>query len=62
MKKTYISPKTCVITTQLGEGLLADASNNAIAIDPNKTVTGNDDIGVKSSGPSYNVWSDDWSE
>jgi len=61
MKKTYISPKTCVITTQLGEGLLADASYT-VAIDPNKTVKDNNDIGVKSSGPSYNVWSDDWSE
>ena len=61
MKKTYISPKTCVITTQLGEGLLADASNT-VTIDPNNTVKDNDDIGVKSSGPSYNVWSDDWSE
>lgn len=61
MKKTYISPKTCVITTQLGEGLLTDASNT-VAIDPDNTVTDNDDIGVKSSGPSYNVWSDDWSE
>jgi len=36
--------------------------NPAIAIDPNNTVKDNDDIGVKSSGPSYNVWSDDWSE
>ena len=33
-----------------------------VAIDPNNTVKDNDDIGVKSSGPSYNVWSDDWSE
>ena len=61
MKKTYISPKTCVITTQLGEGLLTDASKTVL-FDPNNTVKDNNDIGVKSSGPSYNVWSDDWSE
>ena len=33
--------------------------------DPNKTVQGNDDIGVKGdrvSRETYNVWNDDWSK
>lgn len=60
MKKTYIIPTTQMVAVQQ-QAIIALST----PYDPNKTVQGNDDIGVKGdrvSRETYNVWNDDWSK
>ncbi len=56
MKKTYINPE--LFCVRIGVSSIVAEST---PIDPTKTIEDNNDIGVKSNTPSYNVWDDDWS-
>ena len=59
MKKTYIIPAARIVTVRPCH-LIADSTFTTI--NTSETIESNDDIGVKSSSASYNVWDDDWSD